>query len=325
MVTAHGFQGVMGVAEEATLGTPLAATQKVPFRSESFKSQFNHVQDSSLAGPAARPISQQGTRIAEGGLEFHLRYTLSNLILKHFFGQLDIDTPAAGTNTYSLIPALDGLGLTLAIDKQVAVWEHTGVKLSDMTISGSPTDGVIISADGFFINTDYASVINTTASLAALTQPGPIGLYQDMTFWIGDQVDALSSADAFCPSSFELNINRGLSPTEVNKTDRLEALENAFRETQLTIEIPRYDTDSQVFLDWHNNHTQLQALITMSDGTNSKTFRIPNMLLMEFDAEFAGPEFPTIPVTFSCHPDQAGDNAFIVLQDTRAEVELQET
>lgn len=325
MATSHGFQGVMGVGEESTVGTPVAATQKVPFRSESLKDQHNHVLDSSLAGPAARPISQQGTKIAEGGIEFHLRYTLQQLILKHFFGLLEIDTPSVGINTYSLIPAIDGLSLTVAIDKQVKVWEHAGVKLSDFSISGNPTDGVIVSADGFFVDTDYESVLNTTASLAALAQPGPIGLYQDMTFWIGDLADALSASDAYCPSSFELSINRGLEPTEVNKYDRLEALENAFRETQLTIEIPRYDTGAQQFITWHENHTQLQAIITMSDGTNDKTIYIPNMLLMSFDAEMSGPEFPTIPVTFTCHPDQAGDNTFIVLQDTRAEVELQES
>ena len=325
MATAHGFQGIMGVGEEVTVGTPVAATQKVPFRSESFKSQHNHVMDSSLAGPAARPISQQGTRIAEGGVEFHLRYTLQELILKHFFGQLDLDTPSVGINTYSLIPAIDETSLTVAIDKNVAVWENAGVKLGDFTLSGSPTDGVIISAEGFFVDTDFASVLNTTASLEALAQPGPIGLYQDMTFWIGDLADALSSADAYCPSSFELSINRQLAATEVNKYDRLEALENGFRETTLTIEIPRYDTASQQFITWHRDHEQLQAIITMSDGVNTKAIYIPNMLLMEFDAEFAGPEFPTIPVIFTCHPDQAGDNAFITLQDSRAEVELQES
>ena len=325
MPTAHGFQGVMGVQEEVTVGTPLAAVQKIPYRSESLKSQNNHVMDSSLAGPAARPISQQGTKIAEGGFEFHLRYTLQHLVLKHFFGQLDLDTPSSGINTYSLIPAIDGLSLTVAIDKQVAVWEHAGFKASELVISGSPTDGVIASVDGFFVSTDYASIINTTASLAALAQPSPIGLYQDVTIRIGDQLDALDSSDEYCPSSFEISINRGLSPTEVNKYDRLEALENAFRETTFTIEIPRYDDTSQQFITWHDDHTQLQAEIIMSDGVNSKTFRIPNMLVMEFDAEMSGPEFVTIPVSFTCHPDQAGDNAFMVLEDTRAEIELQES
>ena len=100
MAVSHGFESIMGIGTEVTPGTPVVTTQKIPYRSESLKAQFNLIQDSSLCGPAARPKSQQGTKIAEGGFEAHMRYTLSQLILSHFFGSLLIDTPVVGTNTY---------------------------------------------------------------------------------------------------------------------------------------------------------------------------------------------------------------------------------
>lgn len=323
MAVSHGFESIMGIAPETTPGTPVVVTQKIPYISESIKSQNNHVQDNSLCGPAARPASQQGTLIAEGGFEFHLRYQLAQEILQHFFGSFLVDTPSVGTNTYSLDPSIDGDAVTLAIEKTVAVWEHTGYKASELTITGSPTDGIRIEVDGFAVDTDYASVINTSAVLSALPAPGDFMLFQDMTLRIGDQVDALAAADEFSISDFSLSINRQLSPTEVNSFNRLEALENNFRETTLEITIPRYEV--QTFIDFHTNHTQLQATLSFTDGVNTKTILIPNMLTMEFDAEVGGPEFVEHPVTFTCHPDTNSDNAFIVLNDTRAEVELQES
>ena len=323
MPVSHGFESIMGIGTEITAGTPVVVTEKIPYISESIQAQFNHVQDNSLCGPAARPKSQQGTLIAEGGFELHFRYTLAQQLLEHFFGSLLVDTPGVGTNTYSLDPSIDGAAVTIAIEKTVAVWEHAGYKASELTITGSPTDGIRIEVDGFCVNTDYASGTNTSGVLSALSSPGDFMLFQDMTFRVGDLTDALDSSDDLAISSFSLNINRALSPTEVNSSNRLEALENAFRETTLEINIPRYE--AQTFIDFHAAHTQLQATLSFTDGTNTKTISIPNMLVMEWDAEVGGPEFVEHPVTFTCHPDSLLENAFIVLQDPLAEVELTET
>lgn len=320
---AHGYQSIMGVGTEVTPGTPVVVTQKVPFISESIKSQFNHVQDNSLCGPAARPKSQQGTLISEGGFELHFRYQLAQLILQHFFGSYLVDTPVVGTHTYSLDPSIDGDALTLAIEKVVSVWEHTGYKISELTISGSPTDGIMIEVDGFAVNTDLASVTNTSATLEALAGPGDFMLFQDMTLRIGDHADALTAADEIDISSFEININRNLEPTEVNSPNRLEALENDFRETTFEFSIPRYCAND--FINFHTNHTCLQAELVFTDGTNTKTIRMPNLIITEFDADVSGPEFVELPISMTAHPDQAGANAFMTLQDTRAEIELTES
>jgi len=323
MATSHGFESIMGIGVESTAGTPVVVTEKVPYRSESIKAQFNHIQDNSLCGPAARPKSQQGTKIVEGGFDLHMRYTEAQLLLQHFFGTYSVDTPSVGIHTYSLDPSIDGDALTVAIEKTVAVWETAGYKVSELTISGSPADGILVEVSGFGVDVDYASAINTSVVLSALAVPGDFMLFQDMTLRIGDQVDALTSGDDLDISSFSITINRALEPTEVNSQNRLEALENDFRETTLEITIPRYS--AQTFIDFHDSHTALQASLVFDDGTNTKTILIPNMITMEFDAAVGGPEFVELPLTFTCHPDQAGDNAFMTLQDTRSEIELQET
>lgn len=322
---AHGFESQLGIEQEATAGTEITVVEKVPFLNESIKAQNNLVQDSSLCGPAARPISQRGTLIVEGGFEAHMRYTLGQRVFRHFFGTYLTDVPAIGTNTYSLDPNIDGDALTVAIEKTVSVWTSLGYKISELEITGSPSDGIRYSVDGFGVDQIRNSILNTSATLDALAVPGPFMLYQDMTLRIGDHADPLSASDDLEVSEFTVNINRNLAPTEVNSFNRLEALENDFRETTLSITIPRYCADT--FIDFHRNNTALQATIVMSDGTNSKTLLIPNMLTMEFDAEVAGPEFVPLELTFTCHPNNASpaNNPHITLNDTNAEVEMQET
>lgn len=322
MPISHGFELILGIGDEVTFGVPVVATEKVPLRSEGLGEIFNQVQDESLCGPAARPQPQQGTRIVEGPIEFHMRYTLAQLLLEHFFGTYLVDTPSVGIHTYSLDPNIDGKSVTAALDKQVSVWEFAGFKPSEMTISASPTDGVIIELDGFAVSLDLTSAINTEVILEALTAPGDIILFQDATVRIGNLVDALDASDDVSISEFEISINRQLEATEVNSRERQEALENGFRETTFEITIPRYELNT--FINFHKNHTQLQCTIDITDGTNTKSILIPKMLVMEYEAEVGGPEFTEHTVTFTCHPDSAADNAFIVLNDTLAEIELRE-
>lgn len=323
MAIAHGFESILGVGAESTVGTPVVVTDKVPFRSEDLNEMFNQVQDNSLCGPAARPKPQQGTGIVEGSIEYHLRYTQNQLLLKTFFGTYLTDTPVVGTNTYSLDPNIDGSSLTVAIDKQVSVWEFAGWKPSELTISGSNTEGIIIEADGMAISLDLASALNTTGVLSGLSVSEDIVLFQDVTLRIGDLADALDSSDDLSVSEFEININRALEATEVNSRNRLEALENAFRETTLEITIPRYELNT--FINFHKNHTQLQASLSVSDGTNTIEFLIPNMLVMEYEAAVEGPEFVPHAVTFTAHPDTNSDNSFISLNDSLAEIEIRES
>ena len=325
MPVSHGFESQLGIGIESTVGTEVVVTEKIPYRSESIKAQNNHVQDNSLCGPAARPASQQGTLIVEGGFEAHLRYSLSQLIFQHFFGTFLTDTPVVGTNTYSLDPSIDDDSVTIAIEKTISVWTTLGYKVSELEITGSPTDGIIYTVSGFATDQIRNSVTNTSAVLDALSLPGDFMLFQDMAIRIGDHADALAAADELEISEFSLNINRQLDPTEVNSFNRLEALENNFRETTLTLTIPRYSADT--FIDFHRNHTNLQADLIFTDGVNTKTILLPNILTMEFDAEIGGPEFTPLSLTFTAHPNNATVplNAFMTLNDVNAEVELQES
>ena len=314
MPVAHGFSSIMGAGEEVTLGTPVAATQKVCYIEESIDETINEILDNSLCGTAARSIGQAGTRIIEGGFSFPLRVDKADLILKRFFGVLSIDTPGAGTNTFELQNEIDGEALTIAIDKTISVFEWAGYKSSSFTMTGNPSDGIVVAIDGFGKTLDLSSVLNTSVTLAALTEPGFFYTFQQAVVRIGDLVEI---------SDFSVELNRGLEAVEVNAQDRTEALENAFRESTFTITVPQYASD--FFIDAHRAHTSLQCDIVMTNGANTKTVFMPKLIVTDYSANIGGPEFVTHEITMQIIPDPEAANTFMTLQNVNSELEIQET
>ena len=320
MAIAHGFSAMLGVGSEVTLGTPVASTQKICFISETLSEKINEVLDNSLCGSAARGIGQPGTRIISGGFVFPWRTGLALIPLQKFFGTFAEDTPTTGQNTYSLDPSIDGDGYTVAIDKQVAVYEWAGFKASSLTITGIPSDGVRIALDGFAISLSLTSVINTTGVLEALDEEGDIILFQDTTFRIRDLSDTLDSGDDIDISQFSIELNRQLEPVEINSHNRTEALENGFRESTLKITIPQYAND--YFVDAHRNHTPLQFQAIITNGSAVKTIQAPKLIVTEYTNSISGPTFVPMEVTLQIIPDPEGTNTHMTLQDTLSELEI---
>jgi hypothetical protein len=189
-----------------------------------------------------------------------------------------------------------------------------------LTISGTPSDGLVITVDGFAKSLDLASVLNTTASLAALGTAGFITTFQQSVVRVADLVDALQASDAFEVSEWSIELDRGLEAVEVNAADRTEALENAFRESTFTMTIPQYQSD--FFVDAHRAHTALQADIVVTNGANTKTIKMPKLLVLDYNANVGGPEFVTHEVTMQIIPDPENANTFMSLQNNNSEIEI---
>lgn len=320
MAVTHGFQSILGVGSEVTFGTPVVATQRVCYIEESLDETFTEILDNALCGTAARMIGQQGTGIVEGGFSYPWRAETGDLVLSRFFGTYTVDSPSVGRNTFSLDPSIDGDGLTVAIDKTVDVFEFAGYKTSMLTITGNPSDGIIIASEGFAQSLNPDSVINDTAVLEALPEKGNLILFQDLTFRIADLADALQASDAIDVSEMSIEINRNLEPIEVNSRRRTEALENAFRESMLTFTIPQMQ--DMYFIDAHRNHTPLQADMVIVNGANVKTIRLPLLIVTDYSANISGPEFVPVEVTCQIIPDPDGLNAFMTLAATSSEIEI---
>jgi hypothetical protein len=293
MPTGRGFQSILGIKAESTWGTAVAADTKLPFISEDLNETFQHIANESLVGAGIRQRASQGPREVAGGFEAYWTYALAQPLLKHFFGNHTV--AASADDYYDLQETIDGNSLTVAIAKQVSVHEFAGFKCNELTLTGSPTDGVRIGASGFAKQRSLSSVLNTSASLAALSEPANFVQFHHLVLRIADCVDALASGDAVAVAGFTLTLTRNLEPAMVNSQLPLEALENNFREATLELEVPRYTTDQ--FLTWQASHTLLQADMVFTSGSLVKTIRMPQLTVVSAPPNVGGPGL--IPVTVS--------------------------
>jgi hypothetical protein len=298
MPTGRGFQHIMGIKAETTLGTVVAVDKKVAYISDTLDQQYQHIQNQALLGTGAPKNSIQSTRQVGGSFQTYWTYALIDPLLKQFFGTHTVN--ASGDDHYAMDENIDGKGLTIAINKQVSVHEYAGFKLGEMTISGSPTDGVRLGFSGFGMARSLASATNTANVLAALAETSNEMQFHDLTLRIGDLADALAAGDNVQVSGFSLTINRSLKQDQVNSNTLLEALEDGFRTGSLSITLPRHTTDQ--FITWHTAHTVLQAELAFDNGTDPyKKIRLPQIQVVSAPIPTGGPGLLPATIMFSLH------------------------
>jgi hypothetical protein len=305
MPTGRGFQSILAVKAETAWGTVIAADTKLPFISEDFTETFAHLPNEMLTGAGARARAFQGARTVQGGFVAYWTYALAQPLLKAFFGLHTVN--ASADDSYDMQETLDNDSMTVAIEKSVSVHEYAGFKVNELMLSGSPTDGVRIAANGFAKSRSLASVTNTTATLAALADPANYIQMHQLVLRLADCADALAGGDAISVASFELSLTRNLEPALVNSQLPLEALENGRREGTLTLEIPRYTADT--FLTWHSSHTLLQCDMVFTSGALVKTIRMPQLTVVSVPANISGPGLVPLTVTLALANNLNNENA----------------
>jgi hypothetical protein len=317
-----GTKSKMAGVKETTFGTPLLVTQKIPFVQETLTADYAQEPDPTLCGVAAPQAPEQGVLNTSGGWTEMWKWTDANLSLERFFGQYNV----AGVDpaNYTLLDDLDQEGATYAIDKIVDMWVFSGYKPNVLTVSGSPGEGVRLAYDGFATSLaiDPSSPLNNRARLDTLGVFTENNIrFRHLTLLIGDYVDALAApADRFYVSNFTLTCNRALETDEVNDEFLQEAIANGWRESTLSIAIPRYSNNT--FRTWHKNHTDLQATLIFDNGTKTKTIYLPRMKVSQVPVNVDGPGRSPLTVNFTLHPNVS--NAFGRFQDVTAELFIEE-
>ena len=330
MVVAKGYPSVTGMAPEVTLGTPVVATAKLPLISETLTSAFDQIPDVSLVGSATQDPPAQGVQRTEGGIVITKRMTAQDPLLTHFFGNFTqglTNDPGGGSpfddDHYLIQDDLDGEGITLAMDKQVAVFEFTGFKGSTFSLTGTPADGIRVSLDGFATGVDLASAINTSVVLQALTNSDINIQFSDLELLIGDLTNPLASpGDKVKITDFTLELNRNLEALEVNEKTLEEAIEGSWRTSTFNFTIGRYDdTIGTQFRTWHDNHTFVQALLTFTLGTNNYKLYLPKMLIANpGPANLGGPGVVPLEIETTLHTNKDNTNTNTIMTDIDSEI-----
>jgi hypothetical protein len=279
MTTGVGFLGKLGAGDESSYGTEALVTQMLPMQSEKLTFDPKLLRSMVMEGRPQTRQADQGTIDIKGDIVTRFRYALGNMLLRNWFGDLT-------SGKYTHIGQTEGLSMTLAIDKTVSVWTFTGCKTSKLVLDAKP-DGVTLTASIIAHLLDQASVVNTSAVMAALIDPSKNIMFHHIRIRVGDHSAALDSSNNIGVTEFKLTLDRPMATLWTNESQgHIEAFENAFPSHVLEFKIPRYQAD--LWEGWLAADTRLQVEIQMTDGTSTKTIYIPNFELDSVQANIAG-------------------------------------
>jgi hypothetical protein len=295
-VTSIGYRTRIGVGIEDPYGTPVLTTQVLPSTSESLNDVYAEIPDDSLQGSPTQGTPEQGNFSASGDVVVPMRYLNEFVLLKHFFGLFD-------TGRYDLLDSLQGQGLTVAIDKQVAgVWEYKGSKATQVVWT-SNADGVELQTSLIPGGLTLNATLNTHDHLVGLVQDAKRLLHHHLRLLMGTQDHALTfPADDLCVSELTLTLGRPMSEVYTNCSQSpLEPIEEDFLSLRLALTFPRFTSNEEQLLSWRQDYTRLQADLLYTHPTTGQTKRLvlPNLVLVTAQAPTTGPGARTLSVEAS--------------------------
>lgn len=297
-----GFASAAGYGLESTWSTAVAVTNAIKYLSDSMDQTRAKIVRATNRGQGGREANSLTHKVAGGNLTGLFTYELADPWLTHFLGTFTVDV---GGDFYTLIDQVTD-GLTVAIDRVVAVHEYEGYVIDAMTLAGSPDIGVTFEWQGTAKQRLITGTTNAAAAVAALAEPAGSVLFHEMTLRVGDMADALAAGDDLSVSQFSLAVNRNKVAQAVNATTRLQSKENGHRDSMLTITLPRYEVDT--FLGWEDAGTPLQGNLIFTDGTSTKDLRISHMTVESVPISQSDDSQAEMTVTLRLHENGSAAN-----------------
>lgn len=286
MPTGVGYQTISAVGAETVVNTPVNATQRVRNLEFTPDAEFTHLFDESLSGNIAQATPDLGVVDIRGTWRCYLTYTLLHVLLKHFFGSL-----TAGRYTFE--DSLIGTGLTWAIDKQVGVWELSGVKINSMVLTigagVAELSGTLI-AQGI----TYTGGQNTSAELLALLPnvDRRCKLAPDLSVRLGVATAALGSPEEITITAGTITLGRPQAETHVSGTRNvMEPAPDNFVTGAYELTLPRYTTNQ--YHTWRAALTRLSLRLLFDEeaGSHTQEWLLPNVVIGPAPNPVSGPGF----------------------------------
>ena len=301
MPTNIGFLSVLGAKLEATFNTAIAVDRAFYAISDSLINTPTLTFSPGLVGYGAQHRTVRGPSQRQGAITVLHDLGEQNPFFQQAFGAF-----AAGT--YSIVDLTDGVGLTVAIREQLGVREHTGLKISQLQMTGSPGDGCrLVASTTFYRGYSLTSTVNTPAILDALALPDPELVFDEVDIQIGDLTDPLAVGDNRDVMSYTFTFNRNLEQRVANSLVPYEAKENDKRTVTLAISVPYYDTKQ--WHDWRDTQTPLQGKVIWASGGASQTLLLPYMSVAAIANDtIANAGAPSPEITLNCYADFLGVN-----------------
>ncbi len=273
--------------------------KQIPFSTESLTKNISQIEYPILQGRVSQTRPSPGFVSVGDNFVVLLDYVNCDDVIKAAMG-------AESGGLYTFDNALEQL-VEINVDRQVSRAHIAAAKIVGFSLGASSMqDTLAMTCNVVGRNLEISSdAFGTPTGFTDLT---PITM-KHLTFKIGPLGAALDSSDTKCISGFNIDVNRNFATdiySTVCGTDHddasfaLEPVINGFRETTMTLDLPKYDSDA--FITWKNNSTVLQAAFEFVSGTKEFHIELPELVITEgFNAETSGPEMRTLSGTFRAY------------------------
>lgn len=334
MSTGQGYAAAAALGVESTWGTGVAVTELLSISSEGIAKTVQQLMSEYLDGNAGQRALINSSKSVLGPLSCEVVFDEISggiigveRLIKGFMGASARDA-VNSLNQYTISDSA-ALSYTIAINKQVSVWEAQGVKFNELKISGEAGKKIMLEIGTIskeLLKTGDVGIVNAAAAITGITPSlVPTNVTFDMLdFRIGDQANALASGDSLKIESFELTGNNNFSDPQFSSMDAnhadstvtLEPLRNGRRTIDLKVVMPRYEADT-VF-GWLDNNTALQASLKFSYGSYQFNIFLPNVRMQgNPGAPITGPELMKLNFGITALRN-AGTNSYMTLTDSTA-------
>lgn len=295
-----GRRGVLGLALEATRGTPVSPTQWIPWTTMSFNDVTEEARETQGLGILADSDSKYVTmKMGQGEVEAQIYDKAMGLILIGLTGASPVTTGSNPyTHTYTLSQTNQGKSLSLYWkDPDRSEMFPLGM-LDSFQISVEP-NGIVNYTIGFKSKTAR----DWTSQTASFTSLGSKFLHQHLIFKLASAVGGLAAATAISLKKLEINFNRNTTFDGVMGTVEPEDILNQ----QLSVEGSlTLNLEDDTYRDFMLNGTYRAMEIQFANGASSNLdLRFPRVDFSQWEADRPLDEIAKQNINFKANYDAA--------------------
>lgn len=277
-----GRRGSLGIAVEATRGTPVAPTYWFPYVTMSFQDKVNTETEEQGLGNIADGDSFYVTmRMGEGEVESQIYDKGLGYILTSLLGAVPTSTGSDPyTHTYTLSQSNQAKSLSLYWTDPDRSYMFPLAVVDSLQISVEPS-GIVNYTVGF----KSKGADGWTAQTPDFTSLGNKFLHQHLQFRLADNVAGLSAATALSLKKFELNISRDTIFDEVTGTAEPEDVLSQSIKVEGSLDLNLEDDTYRNYM-LNGTYKSLEAYLFRSSSSSLK-IQLPRVGFTEWEPDFA--------------------------------------
>lgn len=293
-------KGTLGLAIEATRGTPVSPTFWIPWATMGHKDTVEEVREEQGFGKIADTDSKFVTmKMAEGEIEAQLYDKALGVVLTGVIGAAPSSSGSNPyTHTYTLANTNTHKSLSIYwTDPDRSELFPLGM-VDSFSIKAEPS-GIVDYSIGFKSKTarDWTQQTANTTSL------GNKFLHQHVSVKLADTVGGLSAATGLSVKSLELNISKNATYDSVMGTIEPEDILNQQLSIEGSLEL---NLESDTFKDYMLNGTyKAMEVYLFRSSSSSLKLQFPRVDFSEWEADLALNEIAKQKINFKCNYDAA--------------------